>query len=50
MRMRHHESFLGHMITKFKRSLNKYQGRKTGLALGGGAVLGAAHVGVLKSF
>lgn len=47
MRMWHHEALLGHLITKFKRRVNKYQGRKTGLALGGGAVLGAAHIGVL---
>jgi len=44
-----HESLLGHLIIKFKRGVNKYQGRKTGLALGGGAVLGAAHIGVLKA-
>ena len=49
MRMRHHGSFLEHLITKIKRRVNKYQGRKTGLALGGGAVLGAAHIGVLKA-
>lgn len=29
--------------------MNKYQGRKTGLALGGGAVLGTAHIGVLQA-
>ncbi len=49
MRMRHHESLLDHLITNFKKQFKKYKVRKTGLALGGGAVLGAAHVGVLKA-
>jgi NTE family protein len=47
--MRHHESLLGYLIRRFKKRLNKYKIRRTGLALGGGAVLGAAHIGVLRA-